>query len=91
MALVGGIESLNIAGSGACITLGNRNDYCYICAREIKGKDERDYQKQFNELKGKYDGKPVLKISGSGIDICICPEHIKKFAKDFDKMALPNE
>lgn len=81
MALTTGVNSLN-ASTGTGISLGNRNDFCHLCALEVKGKDEREYQKKFSELKGKHEGRPMLKISRSGSDICICLEHIHKIAKD---------
>jgi hypothetical protein len=78
MALMDGTSSLN---RNTGIALGNRNDYCYLCATEIVGKDEREYQKKFNELKGKHEGKPMLKIYRSGTETCICLEHIHKIAE----------
>lgn len=64
------------------VQLGTRNDYCYLCARELVAKDEREYNKKFNALKGKQEGKPVLKIGRTqGSEMTVCMECIHKIAK----------
>ena len=64
------------------VQLGNRMDYCYICQCEVVAKNDIEYTKKINELKGKWEGKPMLKIRRSGTETCVCMEHIHKIAKE---------
>jgi hypothetical protein len=73
---------MNFNNLSPTVQLGNRNDYCFLCAKEIKAKNEMEYQKQFNDLKGKLEGQPCVKIVRSGTETCICLEHIHKIAKE---------
>jgi len=72
----------NNINSRTGVTIGNRSDFCYLCATEIEAQNEAQYQKKFNELKGSLEGKPVMKIFRSGTETCICLEHIHKIAKE---------
>jgi len=77
MALSGGLyEEKKI------VTLGNRGDYCYLCAREVTAKDEREYRQKQADLKGKLEGKKCIKINHNGMEFAICLEHIHKIAKE---------
>jgi hypothetical protein len=77
------LMDFNQGKSTTGVQLANRNDSCYLCAREIKAKDERDFNKQIAELKGKEEGKPVLKVGRTqGSEICICMNCIRKIAKE---------
>lgn len=64
------------------VQLGNRNDVCYLCLKEIVGKNDQEYNKKIAALKGKFEGKPMLKVGRAGTDINICIEHIHKIAEE---------
>ena len=74
--------ALNYQDLNNIIQIGNRDDYCYLCAKEINAKSEMDYNKQFNNLKGKLEAKKIVKIRRSGTEICICLDHIHQIAKE---------
>jgi hypothetical protein len=82
MAIMNFIENNNL------VQLGNRNDFCYLCAKEIESKNELTYTKEFRELKGKMEGKHCVKFVRAGTETAICLEHIHKIAKDYP---LPKE
>jgi hypothetical protein len=73
---------MNFIDNDPLVQLGNRNDYCYLCARELKAKSEIEYQKKFQALKGKLEGQKVVKMNRGGTETCICLEHIHKIAKE---------
>lgn len=62
--------------------LGNRNDFCYLCAKDIKADNEDDYHRQLKALKGAIEGKQTVKISRSGTSICLCLPCIHKIADE---------
>ena len=64
------------------INYGNRNDFCMLCAREIKAKDRDEYAAEKKKLVGKLEGQPVVKFNQNGQDNCICKEHIKKLYEE---------
>lgn len=72
----------NINDAKGIVSVGNRHDYCYLCAREIKAESERDYDKQFAALKGKLEGKKILKFKRGGTETIICLDHIHKIAEE---------
>lgn len=79
MAIMNGLKNEGLT------QLGTRSDFCYLCARELKAKNEREYTKSFNELKGKLEGKKCVKILTNGTTITICLDHIHKIASENPK------
>lgn len=76
MALIGEQQK-----SGGYLQLGNRHDFCYMEAMELKAKNEVEYAKLFKELKGKYEGKPMMKLRKGSSEICISLEKLHEFVK----------
>lgn len=63
--------------------LGTRNDYCYLCAKQIEAKNEREFDAKFKALKGQLEGQPILKVGRTqGAEICICMDCIRKVAEE---------
>jgi hypothetical protein len=67
------------------VTVANRSDYCEFCARDLQAKNDTDYNKQFQALKGKLEGHKILKFTKGGAAICVCKEHLKKLSKLLDE------
>lgn len=66
-------------------TLGNRNDFCYLCATSIPRSNEAEYQKSFKKLRGAEEGKKVVKIRRAGTETVICMDCIHKLAEENPK------
>jgi hypothetical protein len=73
---------MNLNKDNKLVQLGNRNDFCYLCAKEIAAKNERDYADQMAKLKGKEEGKPCVKFVRAGTETMICLAHIHQIAKE---------
>lgn len=74
MALIGDQQKSN-----TYLQLGNRNDYCYMEAMDLKAKNEQEYTKAFAALKGKHEGRPMLKLRKGASEICISLEKLHEF------------
>lgn len=68
--------------SGSYLQLGNRHDFCYMEAMELTAKNEAEYTKMFRALKGKYEGKPMMKLRKGSSEICISLEKLHEFVKN---------
>lgn len=64
------------------VQIGNRNDVCYLCLKEVEGKNDAEYNKKVAGLKGQFEGKKMLKVGRAGTDINICLDHIHKIANE---------
>lgn len=78
MAVIGGLNN-----EKDLVNYGNRNDVCVLCRRDLSNKKGiLDRIALDRELKGKLNGKKVVKIKHSGHDIVICMDHIRKLAQE---------
>lgn len=59
------------------VQLGNRSDVCVLCARKAKIR----YAEARRELKGKLEGKKVLRPTG---DTCYCIECLKELVESVE-------
>lgn len=66
---------------GTLVQIANRNDICELCKREIRGKDDVEFNKKLYALRGKEEGKPMLKLKVSGAEVSICMAHIHQIAE----------
>lgn len=64
------------------VQVGNREDVCYLCEKELRDKKPDDLVKQLAELKGQLDGQKVVKIKRYGNETVICLKHIHKIASE---------
>lgn len=74
-------DNINHKVTGA-LPVGNRNDSCYLCMKKISAKDSVDYRKRMEAIKGKVEGKPVVKIGRPGTEFVICLECIHELANE---------
>lgn len=65
------------------LQFGNRSDVCELTARKISREEKRDIMAVRRELRGKLEGKKVVKIRHSGADLVISLEMIHALAKEF--------
>lgn len=64
------------------VQLGNRNDICYLCQKEVVAKNDIEYNKKIVALRGQHEGKPMLKVGRAGTDINICMNHVHQIANE---------
>jgi len=77
MGLYDGIQKTNL------VTFGNRGDVCELSARELAVQEKIDIGTARNKLKGKLEGKRIVKFRQSGADVVISLDYIHKIAAEF--------
>ena len=65
------------------VQYGSRGDICALCLRDTAAKEKVDLAIARNKLKGKLEGKRIVKVRQSGADVIICLNHIHKIAAEF--------
>jgi hypothetical protein len=80
--------AMMISDHSGSVKMCNNEDYCYLCARELKGKDRLEVAAKVNGLKGKLTSQRAVKFLKGGEAICICKDCI---AKANAELNLPEE
>ena len=62
------------------VTLGNAEDVCILCACEHAKEKKISLVQADRALRGKYEGKRMVRIPLSGIRATICIDHIHRIA-----------
>jgi len=79
------INGLNSIESNTGVSIGNRNDFCYLCALELDtSKGEKHYNTELKKLKNILEGQKVFKINRGGSVTTICKEHIALLNKELN-------
>jgi len=67
------------------ILVGNKSDWCILCAKEVRAENREEYVDKQKQLAGKLEGETVVKFRYHGNDLCVCMDHIRKIAIDYPK------
>lgn len=67
-----------INDSNSPVQICNNEDFCYLCAKGITGKDRFEVIEKVQGLKGKLTSQKAVKFTRAGESFCICKDCIAK-------------
>ena len=62
------------------IVIGGGDDFCYLCAKELKAKDREELNLKLKNLKNEIIGKKIFRLRVHSEYYSICPKHMMEYA-----------